>query len=152
MMRTVSFVDCRTFLTAVPAQQPVVMYRRRRDRPEDGGVGFTAAKTGFGDTWFVNTKAVSVEGQAGEFVSTEDPEMSRVVHEELVRIPLFRYYTGQRDLRLLFAFGAQIGATARETLKVKQVLELHLAIGDVFDRAEENKLEFYLGLAFRCRP
>lgn len=150
MIRTVGFVPCEEFLQR--GEQPTVMYRRERDREADGGRGFTAAKVGYGDAWYVVSKAVSVEGDPSMFRLAEPPDVAKVQHEELVRIPLFRYVVPGRDLRLVYGFAAQIGAAAALSLPSgKQVLQLHLALGDVRDRPADNECEFYFGIAFRCQ-
>lgn len=151
MIHTVGLVPCSQSLTT--GEQPVAIYRRERDRPKDGGKGFTAAAVAYGDVWYVATKSVDVENDQAGFREVDPPELAKVHHEDFVRIPLFRYYTPQRDLRYMYGMAAQIGAAAREALPpVHKVLQLHLALGEVFDRPEANQLEFYLGIAFRCLP
>ena len=152
MQRTVCLVPCSDFLAA--GEQPTVMYVRSRDRPKDGGGLFHAAKVGYRDVWYVATKTIDVVNpDKASYVELEQPEMALARYEDQIRIPLFRYFTNARDLRLLHGYAAQIGAAARDALpKVKRVLQMHLAIGDVFDRPEQNQLEFYLGVAFRCMP
>lgn len=150
MIQTVGLVPCEEFLQR--GEQPTVMYRRERDRDADGGRGFTAAKVGFGDVWYVVSKAVDVQGDPGMFRVSEPTELAKVQHEDLVRIPLFRYVVTGRDLRLVYGYAAQVGvATALSLPPGKQVLQLHLALGDVRDRPADNECEFYFGIALRCQ-
>lgn len=151
MIRTAGFVPCGEFLTQ--GQQPTQIYKRERDREADGGGKFSSAAIGYNDVWYVNTKSIDVQGDPAEFRLMAPPELAKVHYEDVVRIPLHRYVVARRDLRLLHGFAAQIGVAARDALpRVSKVLQLHLALGDVFDRQEDNQLEFYLGIAFRCLP
>lgn len=149
MIRTVGIAECGPAITA--GEQPTMIYQRERDRPADGGRGFSAAQVGFGDVWYVATRSVDVEYETAGYKEFEPAELSKVHHEDFVRIPLFRYTTLGRDLRQLYGFAAQIGAAAYAALpRVREVLQMHLALGDVF--VDEGKLEFYVGVAFRCLP